>query len=114
MAAGDRLIVLSDQGELSVVRANPAKFELLARFQVIGGKCWTSPVLAQGRLYVRNAKGPLGAVDCPNGDSASVQLLIIKPSNCCFQDAVWSPAGTTTCTSRLPSSFRKNSWFSSS
>ena len=43
MAAGDRLIVLSDQGELSVVRANPAKFELLARFQVIGGKCWTTP-----------------------------------------------------------------------
>ncbi|MFM7803008.1 MAG: PQQ-binding-like beta-propeller repeat protein, partial [Verrucomicrobiota bacterium] len=36
IAAGDRLIVLSDQGELSVVRANPANFELLARFRVIG------------------------------------------------------------------------------
>ena len=59
LAAGARLIVLSDQGELSVVRANPAKFELLARYQVIGGKCWTAPVLAQGRLYVRNAKGEL-------------------------------------------------------
>ena len=55
--------MLSDQGELSVVRANPAKFELLARFQVIGGKCWTTPVLAQGRLYVRNAKGELLCLD---------------------------------------------------
>jgi outer membrane protein assembly factor BamB len=63
IAAGDRLIVLSDQGELSVVRANPAKFELLARYQVIGGKCWTAPVLAQGRLYVRNAKGELVCLD---------------------------------------------------
>lgn len=63
MAAGDRLIVLSDQGELSVVRANPVKFELLARSQVIGGKCWTAPVLAQGRIYVRNAKGELVCLD---------------------------------------------------
>ena len=63
IAAGDRLIVLSDQGELSVVRANPTKFELLARYQVIGGKCWTAPVLAQGRLYVRNAKGELLCLD---------------------------------------------------
>ena len=63
IAAGDRLIVLSDQGELSVVRATPAKFELLARFQAIGGKCWTAPVLAQGRIYVRNAKGDLVCLD---------------------------------------------------
>ena len=55
--------MLSDQGEPSVVRANPAKFELLARFQVISGKCWTTPVLAQGRLYVRNAKGELLCLD---------------------------------------------------
>ena len=63
IAAGDRLIVLSDQGELSVVRATSAKFELLARFQAIGGKCWTAPVLAQGRIYVRNAKGDLVCLD---------------------------------------------------
>jgi len=68
IAAGDRLIVLSDRGELSVVRANPAKFELMARFQVIGGKCWTVPVLAQGRIYVRNAKGELMCMDArPKG-----------------------------------------------
>lgn len=63
IAAGDRLIVLSDKGELSVVRANPAKFELLAKSQVIGGKCWTGPVLAGGRIYVRNAKGEIVCLD---------------------------------------------------
>lgn len=63
IAAGDRLIVLSEKGELSVVKANPAKFELLARTQAIGGKCWTAPVLANGRIYVRNAKGELVCLD---------------------------------------------------
>lgn len=63
IAAGNRLIVLGDKGELSVVKANPEKFELLARSQVIGGKCWTAPVLAGGRLYVRNAKGDLVCLD---------------------------------------------------
>ncbi len=57
IAAGDRLIVLSDQGELSVVRATPTRGEVLATAQVLGGKCWTQPSLADGRLYVRNAKG---------------------------------------------------------
>lgn len=52
-----------EKGELSIVRASPAKFELLARTQAIGGKCWTSPALAAGRLYIRNAKGELVCLD---------------------------------------------------
>jgi outer membrane protein assembly factor BamB len=63
IAAGDRLIALSDAGELSVVRASSARAELLARAQVIGGKTWTAPALANGRLYVRNAKGELICLD---------------------------------------------------
>ncbi|HTH46930.1 MAG TPA: PQQ-binding-like beta-propeller repeat protein [Candidatus Limnocylindria bacterium] len=57
--AGDRLLALSDKGELSVAHATPEKFELIRRDQVIGGKCWTPPSLANGRLYVRNAAGDL-------------------------------------------------------
>lgn len=72
IAAGDRLLVLSEKGELSVVRANPAKFELLARTQAIGGKCWTAPVLANGRIYVRNAKGDLACFDVAPPKSASL------------------------------------------
>ena len=57
--AGDHLIALSDKGKLSIARATPEKFELIRRDQVIGGKCWTPPSLANGRLYIRNAAGDL-------------------------------------------------------
>lgn len=63
IASGDRLIVLSDKGEVTVVRATPEKFIPLARTHPIGGKCWTSPVLANQRLYLRNAKGDLICLD---------------------------------------------------
>ena len=63
MAADGKLIVLSETGEIAVVAANPQKFEALARAQVLGKKCWTVPVLANGRLYVRNVPGELLALD---------------------------------------------------
>lgn len=58
-AEGNRLLVLSDKGELSLGKVSPAGFENLGRFQALGGKCWTPPVLANGRVYVRNAAGDL-------------------------------------------------------
>ncbi len=63
MAANGKLIVLSETGELLVVAASPQKFEALARAQVIGKKCWTVPVLANGRIYVRNVPGDLLVLD---------------------------------------------------
>jgi outer membrane protein assembly factor BamB len=62
MAAGDKLIALDDGGELLVVQANPREFLALTRAQVLGGKCWTTPVLSNGRIYCRNAKGDLVCV----------------------------------------------------
>jgi hypothetical protein len=61
MAADGRLIVF-DKGQLSLVRAAPGAFQLLDRAQVLGGKCWTAPVLSHGRIYVRNAAGDLVCV----------------------------------------------------
>ncbi len=57
--AGDKLLLLSDKGELTAARFSPEKFELIRRDQVIGGTCWTPPILANGRLYVRNSAGDL-------------------------------------------------------
>lgn len=62
-AADGKLIVLSETGELLVVAAQPQKFEALARAQVLGKKCWTVPVLANGRIYVRNTPGDLLCLD---------------------------------------------------
>ncbi|MBI5801329.1 MAG: PQQ-binding-like beta-propeller repeat protein [Verrucomicrobia bacterium] len=62
-AADGKLIVLSETGELLVVAASPKGFEPLSRAQVVGKKCWTTPVLANGRIYVRNVPGDLLCLD---------------------------------------------------
>ena len=63
IAAGDRLIVLSDNGELAIFKTTPEKAEILARTQALGGKTWTQPALANGKLYLRNAKGDVVCLD---------------------------------------------------
>jgi outer membrane protein assembly factor BamB len=63
--AGDKLIVLSEKGELLVGSASPEEFKPLARAKVLSGVCWTPPALANGRLYVRNARGELHCLELP-------------------------------------------------
>lgn len=62
-SADGRLIWLTGRGEIVVVEAKPDKYTEVVRAQVTGGKCWTVPVLAGGRLYVRNAQGVIVCVD---------------------------------------------------
>ena len=57
VAAKDKLILLSGSGELTVAKASPEGFDALATAQILSGKCWSVPVLANGRLYARNAAG---------------------------------------------------------
>ena len=59
MIAGDRMIILGQRGELVFANVNPYKFEELNREQAIGGRCWTMPILSNGRLFLRNARGDL-------------------------------------------------------
>ena len=54
--AGDKVVALSDGGELVVFAADPNQYNELARAQVLDGKCWTTPSLSGGRLYVRSTK----------------------------------------------------------
>lgn len=57
MSADGRLIMMSDKSELVIAKANPQKFEVLARAQILPqAKCWTTPVLVNGRIYARNNK----------------------------------------------------------
>lgn len=63
MASGDRLIILSDDGELVVAPASPKNFEPVARAKILDGKCWTVPVLANGYIYARSAAGSLVCID---------------------------------------------------
>lgn len=63
IAAGDRLIVISDDGELLVGDARPRGFQPKSRFQAMDEKCWTAPVLSNGRIYCRGAEGTLVCID---------------------------------------------------
>jgi outer membrane protein assembly factor BamB len=54
IAADGLLFVLSDRGLLALVAATPEAFQELSRIQVMEGRSWTAPTLANGRLYVRD------------------------------------------------------------
>jgi outer membrane protein assembly factor BamB len=63
MATADgTLLILSERGELLTAPATPTGFKSTARHQVLGGRCWTVPVLADGKVYCRNARGDLVCV----------------------------------------------------
>jgi outer membrane protein assembly factor BamB len=59
IVAGDRMLMLGQRGECVIAKVNPNRFEVLNREQIIGGKTWTMPVLANGLFYARNARGDL-------------------------------------------------------
>jgi outer membrane protein assembly factor BamB len=54
--AGDQLIALTDNGQVVVVEPNSAAYKEVARFKAVQGKCWSTPALSNGHLYVRSVK----------------------------------------------------------
>jgi outer membrane protein assembly factor BamB len=56
LLASDRLIVLTEDGDVALVKATPERFEQDARFAAIAGKTWNHPVIADGHLLVRNLR----------------------------------------------------------
>ena len=50
------VMVLSDAGDLVLVKATPDAYTELARSHVLAGKCWNSVAISNGRIYARSTK----------------------------------------------------------
>ena len=53
---GNNVLVLSDTGELILVKAAADSYQEIARAKVLDGKCWTTPIVSNGRIYARSTK----------------------------------------------------------
>jgi outer membrane protein assembly factor BamB len=62
MLVGGHLIVLTEGGELVLVRPDRKAHVELAKFPAIDGKSWNHPAMADGLLLVRNI-GEMAAFD---------------------------------------------------
>ncbi len=60
--AGDKFVYLEDDGTLNLVKPSAGKFDVIKSVKIPkmgSAKCWTMPVVADGRIYCRNANGLL-------------------------------------------------------
>ncbi len=61
---GDRLVVQSPKGEVTIVEASSKAYRTLGRFKPLDSdECWTRPTVAGSRLFVRSWEGEVVALD---------------------------------------------------
>ena len=56
MLASGHLILVTEQGELALVRADPKAHQEITRFPAIEGKSWNHPAMSDGILLIRNVE----------------------------------------------------------
>ncbi len=63
MIADGKLLILGEKGDLAVAETNPDEYKEISRMNVLSGRCWSVPVLANGKIYARNAAGEVVCVN---------------------------------------------------
>ncbi len=53
---GVLLAMCGNTGDLVMVRASPTSYQELGRIRPLGGQSWTAPVVADGKLLIRNTR----------------------------------------------------------
>jgi outer membrane protein assembly factor BamB len=54
LLASGHVIVLTEDGDMALVRATPDRHEEIVRFPVLDGKTWNHPAISDGILLIRN------------------------------------------------------------
>lgn len=54
LIAGEHLFALSQEGELQIAVASADGFSPTTTAKILGGRCWSVPILHRGKLYARN------------------------------------------------------------
>lgn len=52
--AGENLIALGDAGQVAVIKATPDDYQEIYNKDVLDGKCWSTPALSNGQVFVRS------------------------------------------------------------
>jgi outer membrane protein assembly factor BamB len=52
----DCVLVLSDAGDLVLVKATPSEYTEVARSHVLAGKCWNAASVSNGKIYARSTR----------------------------------------------------------
>ena len=65
IGVGGSLVVLNEDGLLLTAAVSKGGYKETGRQQVLGKTCWTTPVYAAGRIFVRNDKGDVLALAAP-------------------------------------------------
>jgi outer membrane protein assembly factor BamB len=63
--ANGHLLILSDRGDLVLAKASSEGFNEITTSRFLDGRCWTAPVLVNGRVYGRNADGKAVCAELP-------------------------------------------------
>ena len=63
--ADDKIIFLNEQGTIFVAEASPEAYKQISTASVLrgAGKCWTMPVLSNGRIFCRGSNGKMVCLD---------------------------------------------------
>jgi outer membrane protein assembly factor BamB len=62
--ADKKLVIITESGNIRIASATPGGWKQLAAFDnVVSKRCWTAPVLANGRIFIRNDSGKLVCID---------------------------------------------------
>jgi hypothetical protein len=85
------LVVQAETGDVVLVRATPERLEELGRISPLAAKTWNHPVVAHGRLYVRNGE-ELVCLDV--SEPAGAEPAVSEPA--VSEPAVSEPAGEST------------------